>query len=497
MPPSNPLQCLVQALRAAGVRVNDGTTAPLGFPVVLKLAAWPPVVVEVPEPGLVGLFSPTTLGVAIIDSTGRPRARWGLAERLAIFGSRESFSVSPVGALVEDALSGTDGTAFVDGYRFYVSAYVVGTTTEVVVVVADASEEAIAREVSKSHQTSTLALKRIGKALSSKQSVKSLAMPALHAVYSTYELSSAFLWVRTAEGQAMTLESNIGATRSRPEFQRLTEDTKCIAAMAAASHQTLRLDDVKESPLTAGFEAEVCPQNAGPATAIPLLSSSKLVGVLELVGKRGDRSFHENDDMFETIAEHLALAIHNAMMFEENERLAMYDPLTGIANHRTMQEFLAARISEAERNNERVGVVMVDVDHFRRFNEEEGHDSGDRVLQIVAKTLKAHVRNYDLAARYGGEEFTLVLANVDEQVVVEVAERVRKALESLHHESRSGEARAITASFGCAVYPAAARDAAGLLKAADQALYEAKRAGRNQTVLHQEGPKGRDLGDAA
>jgi diguanylate cyclase (GGDEF)-like protein len=445
-------------------------------------------VLEVSKPGLLTLFEPATFGLAIVDSTGLPRVRWGLAERLGVFQSRESLTVSPVGGLVEAALEGGSHSAFVEGNRYYAGAYMIGEDAEVMVLVADATEEAVAREVSRGHQVSTVALKRLGKALGPKQSIRSLAIAALHAIYSSYELAAAFLWIRN--GDVMVLESQIGTTRGMNELNRIGEGSACIAQLAATSLQVMRLDDVSTAPLTANVEAKVCPPNSGAAIVLPLVSAKELIGVLELVARKGDMGFAECDDMFETIAEHLALAIHNAMMFEENERLAMFDPLTGIANHRTMQEFLAQRISEAERNKETVGVVMIDVDHFRSFNELEGHDAGDQVLKLVADALRLHIRNYDLAARYGGEEFTLVLANTDAKVLVEVAERVRTAIEALAYESRSGERRPITASFGCAVYPEVARDAAGLLKAADRALYEAKRAGRNRTVLAR-------LGDAA
>jgi diguanylate cyclase (GGDEF)-like protein len=410
---------------------------------------------------------------------------WGLAEKLSVLSSREALSESPVGGLVEAALEGGGSS-----HRYYVSAYTIGDTAEVIVLVADASEEALAREVSKGHQISTIALKRIGKVLSSKQSIRPLTLAALHAIYNSYDLAAALLWIRTSDDGPLFLGSSIGTSRALPEINRLGEESNCIAWLAAKGGQSMRLEDIAQSPMTAGVEASICLPTAGPAIVLPLLSAKKLVGVLELVGKRGDANFSKSDEIFETIAEHLALAIHNAIMFEENERLAMYDPLTGIANHRTMQEFIAQRIAEAERNKEKVGAVMVDVDHFRRFNEEEGHDAGDKVLKLVANALKAHVRNYDLAARYGGEEFTLVLSGADQKIVLEVAERVRKAIEGLAYESRTGEPRPVTASFGCAVYPDSAKDAAGLLQAADRALYEAKRAGRNRTVMY-------GLGDAA
>jgi diguanylate cyclase (GGDEF)-like protein len=490
VPAQNQFQALVQALREAGVSVRDGASKLDGFPLVLNMAAWPPIVLDVPDPGVLSLFDPESFGLAIIDAKGQTRARWGTATRLSEFKDIESLTSSAVGALVERALHGESGSAYVEGRRFYASAYSVGDCSEVIVLVADAADEAQAREASKLHQLSTIALKRIGKALSSKQSIRSLAIPAIHAIYSTYELAAALLWIKQSDESPLKLFASIGTNRSLSDIEVLDEDSPCIAALAVKKAQTMLLKDVKESPVTANIEAKLCTSTPGSAIVIPLLSAKKLIGVLELVARKEDPRFADNEEIFKTIAEHLALAIHNAIMFEEAERLASFDPLTGIANHRTMQEFIANRINEAQRSGDRVAVIMVDVDDFRSFNEHEGHDAGDRVLKLVAQALKSHVRGYDMAARYGGEEFTIVLAKADEETALEVAERARRAVEVLHHPCKDGTERQITASFGCAVYPDSAHDAASLLKAADLALYEAKRTGRNCTVLYSPGMGG-------
>jgi diguanylate cyclase (GGDEF)-like protein len=493
VPAQNQFQALVQALRDAGVNVRDGASRLDGFPLVLNMAAWPPIVLDVPDPGVLSLFDPESFGLAIIDTKGHTRARWGIASRLPEFSDVESLTSSAVGALVEKALHGEDGSAYIEGRRYYASAYTVGAVSEVMVLVADAADEAQAREASKLLQLSTKALKRIGKALSSKQTIRSLAIPAIHAIYSTYELAAALLWVKQSDESPLKLLASIGTNRSLSDIETLDEDSPCIAALAVKRSQHMVLKDVKESPVTANIEAKLCTSTPGSAIVIPLMSAKKLIGVLELVARKEDGQFAENEEIFTTIAEHLALAIHNAIMFEEAERLAAFDPLTGINNHRTMQEYLAKRIGEAQRSGDRVAAIMVDVDEFRSFNEHEGHDAGDRVLKLVAQALSAHVRGYDMAARYGGEEFTIVLANADVATALDVAERARKAIEALHITCNDGTERQITASFGCASFPDSAHDAASLLKAADLALYEAKRSGRNCTVVYapgMDGPQG-------
>lgn len=193
--------------------------------------------------------------------------------------------------------------------------------------------------------------------------------------------------------------------------------------------------------------------------------------------------FEEHLDLFETVSEHLALALNSTALYESVERSALQDALTGIANHRAMQEFLGTRLEETRRSGQELGVVMIDVDHFRNFNEEHGHNAGDEVLRLVGETLKTCVRPYDLAARYGGEEFTLILPGAGRLGTLSLAERCRMAIESLVYQGDDGSSLRISASLGCAIFPDCGSEATVLLKAADAALYEAKRQGRNRTVM--------------
>ena len=137
--------------------------------------------------------------------------------------------------------------------------------------------------------------------------------------------------------------------------------------------------------------------------------------------------FEEHLDLFETVSEHLALALNSTALYESAEKSALQDALTGIANHRAMQDFLHTRLEEARRSGQELGVVMIDVDHFRIFNEEHGHNAGDDVLRLVGETLRNCVRPYDLAARYGGEEFTLILPGAGRLGALSLAERCRLA----------------------------------------------------------------------
>ncbi|MCH7945890.1 MAG: diguanylate cyclase [Armatimonadetes bacterium] len=481
------VRTLVQALHEVGVRTHTDRSALEGFPLALNLAGGGSVTLDVPEPGILSLFDPESFGLTIVDPAGYPRIRWGLAEKLDVFECMDGVLETPIGPAVESAMLGNSGTQYYDGHRYFAVRLEGEHGTEVLVMVTDASEEEQVRLCSTRNARSTAALKRIGRALTSKQTLQTLAITATHAISSATELAAALLWVRAREDDPMSLVASVGTNRAGTTALAeidVTDGQSCVAELAASTRQILMLTDVSESPLTAELEGNFCYLPPGGLMVIPLMSANRLIGVLELIGRTGDESFVANEDLFTTIGEHLSLALSSAIMFEDVERLATFDALTSIANHRTMQEFLQKRVSEAGRAGTYVGVIMLDVDHFRNFNEEEGHDAGDQVLKIVADVLSDCVRTYDMAARYGGEEFTLVLPGSDRETTYEIAERVRQTIAGLTYRTRSGQPRQVTASFGCAIFPACAQNAVGLLKAADTALFKAKREGRNRTVMY-------------
>jgi diguanylate cyclase (GGDEF)-like protein len=156
------------------------------------------------------------------------------------------------------------------------------------------------------------------------------------------------------------------------------------------------------------------------------------------------------------------------------EALATTDGLTGISNHRALQERLSQLIAEAERGRKFVA-AMIDVDNFKVFNDDFGHQAGDEVLVSVADALRTHVRKTDFVARYGGEEFCVLFSDTDEDMAEGLCEKLRAAVEAIELPYRC-----VTASFGIATHNPAHMVDADVLKAADTALYVAKQNGRNR-----------------
>ena len=172
---------------------------------------------------------------------------------------------------------------------------------------------------------------------------------------------------------------------------------------------------------------------------------------------------------------------------DDVRRESLLDPLTKIANRKSFDDGMEAAIAEARENGTPLCLMIVDIDHFKTFNDTYGHQTGDQVLRLVAMTLKSNIKGKDLAARYGGEEFVAILPSTDIEGAVIVAENIRRAIQAKELLKRSTNEKLgrITASFGVAAYQPG--DTANMLiERADRCLYAAKHAGRNRVVSESE-----------
>jgi diguanylate cyclase (GGDEF)-like protein len=221
------------------------------------------------------------------------------------------------------------------------------------------------------------------------------------------------------------------------------------------------------------------PDSGAERIAFPLRIGTSDFGQLVIASDSFDA---EQVETAAVLANQVVVALENARLHRLVEQQALVDSLTGLANRRSIEDTLRSELVRAARFSDEVCVVFADLDFFKRVNDRYGHPAGDEVLKAFANALRATVRESDVAGRWGGEEFALVLTGTDSVGGARFAERARAAIEATIVQMPDGEALSVTASFGVASYPEA-REFGELLAAADSALYEAKRAGRNRVVV--------------
>jgi diguanylate cyclase (GGDEF)-like protein len=248
-----------------------------------------------------------------------------------------------------------------------------------------------------------------------------------------------------------------------------------VLAVAMAERRTLLISRLDEQ--ADGWLATLLP-DARNLAIVPMMADGQAIGaaVTEHSLRSGSRVERRVVEMLERFCSHGGLALHSAWLLERVQRMASTDGLTGVANRRTFETTLERELARAARESEDVTLVMLDVDHFKRLNDTHGHLVGDEVLRRVAAAVTQASRQYDTPARYGGEEFAVILPGTSKEDGLEVAERLRLAI------AGSGEDPAVTASAGLATFPADAVEPRALVDAADGALYESKRTGRNRVT---------------
>jgi diguanylate cyclase (GGDEF)-like protein len=259
-----------------------------------------------------------------------------------------------------------------------------------------------------------------------------------------------------------------------PEGGRLTASTG-LWGRALETGKTLIENDVRKSSDCINFYVET---NA--RMCIPLVSFGQTLGVLVLDSAQTG-AFNTNDvQSLESVADICATAIQNAHYVDRVKQLAYLDGLTGIFNRRFFELRIAEELERARRFNTGMAVIMVDIDQFKRLNDEFGHLLGDEVLRQVSSIFHQQLRKIDVVCRYGGEEFAILLAQTNQQHALGVAEKLRRMVEAWQFP---GVPRPVTISVGAATSPDHGTTRDELVRAADLGLYAAKQAGRNRVCM--------------
>jgi len=200
----------------------------------------------------------------------------------------------------------------------------------------------------------------------------------------------------------------------------------------------------------------------------------------------------ELEQTLATLIDNASVAFTRAMLYQRMERLATTDGLTELNNHRHFQELLAKELERSRRYRRPLSLLLMDIDHFKSFNDTYGHPVGDLVLKEIAACIRKSIRINDIPARYGGEEFVVIIPETDEKGAMVIAERIRKTIESHIIKSLDRELR-VTISLGCASFPTHSEVQAELIESSDKALYWSKEHGRNQVTIYKQGMGGKEM----
>jgi diguanylate cyclase (GGDEF)-like protein len=251
--------------------------------------------------------------------------------------------------------------------------------------------------------------------------------------------------------------------------------SQCWAMRKGRSHRSNE-DDLRmlcQHLETQSFSQSLC---------IPLVAQGESLGTFTILTDAPD--WREEDiKMAQTLAEQMSIILASLQFREDLRQQATRDHLTGLFNRRYMMESLFQVIGRAARHKSKVCVLMIDIDDFKRLNDSYGHDVGDLVLKQVASEMKRCIRIEDTLSRYGGEEFCLVCPDLGEKSVEQLGERLCKGVRCLTMDVRDIRVSTVTISVGIAIYPEHGLEGDDLLRAADEALYQAKAKGKNQAIL--------------
>ncbi len=252
-----------------------------------------------------------------------------------------------------------------------------------------------------------------------------------------------------------------------------------IVGECAKQKCLINIPDMKKNDYsTFMLEEEITSQ-----IAVPLSIGHKILGVLVIASTIHRSLTEEEIDRLSTISNMASLALQNALFNQELEKLSITDRLTELYNHGYFQQRLEEELHRAERSQNKLSLILLDIDYFKKYNDAFGHPSGDKLLQKISKLIKEQLRDTDVAARYGGEEFVVILPETHKDGAMIVAERMRKAVEK--EEFKGDKDNPVihkTISLGIATFPDDASSQSNLIEVCDQALYKAKHVGRNKTI---------------
>jgi diguanylate cyclase (GGDEF)-like protein/PAS domain S-box-containing protein len=272
------------------------------------------------------------------------------------------------------------------------------------------------------------------------------------------------------DGEEIRRMAHWGQATSKESFASL----ECWALRRGRIHETQADSQLRCAHIMVAGGWDLC---------VPMQAHRGTLGMLHLHGSQArSEVMASRRQLALNMAEHVSLALVNFDLRERLRYQAFHDPLTGLYNLRHMEETLVKEIAEAERSGSDLALIEIDIDFFKSFNDDFGHDFGDEALRTLARFLEHRIREQDTLCRVGGEEFMLLMPDTTLSVALERAEQIRVGVSELRAR-RESDVRKITISVGVAAYPEHGREYGDLMRSVDEALYASKRTGRNRVVV--------------
>lgn len=248
-----------------------------------------------------------------------------------------------------------------------------------------------------------------------------------------------------------------------------------LLGQVARERQARRIDDLVADALDVGILA-----GYRSLLAVPVATDQEILGVIAVLHREPAEFDASGERLLNILASQASVAIKNAQLYRATQQLAVTDGLTKVYNRRYFEEQLLAELTRARRQKHTTSLIVLDVDHFKRFNDTHGHLLGDHVLQGVARILQKSVRETDLVARYGGEEFVVILPETPADAALEVAQRIRRNIKAHPFWGKGQTPLQVTASLGLASDVLSVLEPRSLFEQADKCLYQAKAEGRDR-----------------
>jgi diguanylate cyclase (GGDEF)-like protein len=323
------------------------------------------------------------------------------------------------------------------------------------------------------------ALKRFSEAVTQCTSENEVYDHILHSLQERFHPNQVIIFrLRPQEDQLEAVATLVPLPKALQDWPVMEGKHSCKAVRMG---RPFRVNNVAAEPLCPGKFAL---PGEGSYYCGPLIAGGIIIGAVRLEGPR-DFWTPERESLLESYLSGAASVLSNLHLLETMHEQANIDPLTGLYNRRFFEDYARKLIAMARRKDTPLGFIMMDLDHFKNFNDLYGHEVGDRVLRQFAKTVTQSMREANLTARIGGEEFVVLLPDTGAKACQVVAERIRKAVSQMTVPSGADQPLPrITVSLGVASYPSHGTSLEEVLQASDRALYDSKRAGRNRTTVY-------------